>query len=52
LGRISALVEQAEAEDTPLEKRLDALGQRLIWLTLGIAVLLPSPVLSPGETPF
>jgi P-type Ca2+ transporter type 2C len=40
LGRISELVEQAEAEETPLERRLDALGQRLIWLTLGIAVLV------------
>lgn len=40
LGRISELVEEAETEATPLEKRLDALGQRLIWLTLAIAVLV------------
>ncbi|MBN2451189.1 MAG: HAD-IC family P-type ATPase [Lentisphaeria bacterium] len=37
LGRISSLVEQAKAEATPLEKRLDALGRRLIWVTLLIA---------------
>jgi Ca2+-transporting ATPase len=40
LGRISELVEEAETEATPLEKRLDALGQRLIWLTLAVAVLV------------
>ncbi len=40
LGRISELVEQAETESTPLEKRLDKLGQRLIWLTLAVAVLV------------
>jgi Ca2+-transporting ATPase len=40
LGHISQLVESAESEQTPLEKRLDALGQRLVWLTLGIAVLV------------
>jgi Ca2+-transporting ATPase len=38
LGRISALVESAEQEATPLEQRLDALGRRLVWLTLAIAL--------------
>jgi Ca2+-transporting ATPase len=37
LGRISELVEEAEPESTPLEKRLDTLGQRLAWVTLAIA---------------
>jgi Ca2+-transporting ATPase len=37
LGRISALVEEAKEEITPLEKRLDRLGQRLIGVTLAIA---------------
>ncbi|MEJ2747581.1 MAG: cation-transporting P-type ATPase, partial [Anaerolineae bacterium] len=36
LGHISQLVEEAEAEFTPLEKRLDQLGRKLIWVTLGI----------------
>jgi P-type Ca2+ transporter type 2C len=40
LGQISSLVEEAEEETTPLEKRLDQLGYRLIWLTLGIALLV------------
>ncbi|MEJ2055906.1 MAG: HAD-IC family P-type ATPase, partial [Calditrichaceae bacterium] len=37
LGNISDLVASAEQEVTPLEKRLDRLGRKLIWLTLGIA---------------
>jgi len=40
LGRISSLVEEAEQEATPLEKRLEQLGRRLIWVTLGIAALV------------
>ncbi|MGI9435458.1 MAG: cation-translocating P-type ATPase [Geminicoccaceae bacterium] len=39
LGRISKLVEEAEPETSPLEKRLDHLGHRLIWLTLLLAAL-------------
>ncbi|MGI9416287.1 MAG: cation-translocating P-type ATPase [Geminicoccaceae bacterium] len=39
LGRISQLVEEAEPETSPLEKRLDQLGHRLIWLTLLLAAL-------------
>lgn len=37
LGQISSLVEEAEEEATPLEERLDQLGQRLVWVTLVIA---------------
>lgn len=37
LGRISRLAEAAEPEVSPLEKRLDRLGQRLVWLTLLLA---------------
>lgn len=40
LGEISSLVEEAEQEVTPLEKRLDLLGRRLIVVTLGIATLV------------
>lgn len=36
LGRISNLLEEAEAEETPLEKKLDTLGRRLVWVTLVI----------------
>jgi Ca2+-transporting ATPase len=40
LGQISELAEQAGGEQTPLEKRLDQLGRRLIWITLAIAVVV------------
>lgn len=40
LGGISSLVEEAESEQTPLEKRLDKLGYRLIGLTLVIAIFV------------
>jgi Ca2+-transporting ATPase len=40
LGRISSLMEETEEEETPLEKRLDRLGRKLIWVTLGIAAAI------------
>ena len=40
LGRISELVLEAEVGHTPLEKRLDALARRLVWITLVIAALV------------
>lgn len=40
LGQISKLTAEAEEEVTPLEKRLDQLGRRLIWITLVVATLV------------
>jgi Ca2+-transporting ATPase len=40
LGHISSLVEEAEEELTPLEKRLNQLGHRLVWITLVIAAVV------------
>ncbi|MGD8403948.1 MAG: cation-transporting P-type ATPase [Anaerolineales bacterium] len=40
LGHISSLVEEAEEQLTPLEKRLNELGRRLVWITLVIAVVV------------
>lgn len=37
LGHISSLAQQAGEEASPLEKRLDRLGQKLVWLTLALA---------------
>jgi len=39
LGRISDLVQSAESEVAPLEKRLDRLGHRLVWLTFVLAAM-------------
>jgi P-type Ca2+ transporter type 2C len=36
LGRIGRLVEEIEDERTPLERRLDTLGRRMVWLALAI----------------
>ena len=38
-GKISALTESAEGTVAPLERRMDRLGRRLVWLTLGLACL-------------
>ncbi len=40
IGRIGALVAGIEEERTPLERRLDVLGRRLVWLALGVAALV------------
>ncbi len=39
LGQISDLAQSAESEVAPLERRLNKLGHRLVWLTLALAVL-------------
>ncbi len=39
LGKISELVEGAEEEETPLEKRLDKMANKLIYVTLGVVVV-------------
>ena len=40
LGRIGALVGGIKEEQTPLERRLDALGRRVAWITIGIAAIV------------
>jgi P-type Ca2+ transporter type 2C len=40
IGRIGILVAEVEEGRTPLEVRLDALGKRLVWLTLGVAAVV------------
>lgn len=49
LGHISTLVQEAEQSVTPLEKRLDALGQGLVWLTLAIAAVVAAAGLLAGK---
>lgn len=52
LGHISSLVEEAEEESTPLEKRLDQLGHRLIGITLAIVVLVATGGILAGKEIF
>lgn len=40
IGQIANLVSKASAQATPLEKRLDALAARLVWIVLLIAALV------------
>lgn len=40
LGRISELAEAAKGEETPLEKRLNALGQRMFWVVIAVAIIV------------
>jgi len=40
IGRIAELTEQAESVETPLEKRLERLGHRLIWVTVAVGVVV------------
>jgi Ca2+-transporting ATPase len=40
LGKIALLAQEAHKEITPLEKKLNILSQKLIWLTLVLTVLI------------
>lgn len=51
LGRIASLAEGAGDDKTPLEHRLERLGQRLIWVTLGLAVAVAVTGLLRGRDP-
>jgi Ca2+-transporting ATPase len=49
LGKISSLVEETEAEFTPLERRLNRLGHKLVWLTGIMAVLIAGVGIISGK---
>ncbi len=51
LGRISELAESAEKSATPLQKKLDNLGKKLAWVTIGIAVLIAIAGFIVGQDP-
>ncbi len=52
IGRIAELVQATEAEETPLEERLHALGRRLVWITLGIAAVVTGLGMLRGGEPW
>ncbi|WP_193171064.1 cation-translocating P-type ATPase [Nisaea nitritireducens] len=49
LGQIAALADDAEAQMSPLEKRLDRLGGQLVFVTLGLTVLIAVTGLYAGQ---
>jgi P-type Ca2+ transporter type 2C len=49
LGKIARMTEEADKEATPLNKKLHALSQRLIWLTLILSVLIFGAGVLRGE---
>jgi Ca2+-transporting ATPase len=49
LGTITELVHEAEEEQTPLEERLDKLGNRLILVTLVITIIIVLTGLATGR---
>ena len=51
-GRIFEQVSEAESHRTPLEKRLDSLGERLAWAVIVIAVLIAVGGILAGRETF
>lgn len=49
IGKITSMTEQAEEEETPLERRLNQMGKRLIWVTLGIMMVVTVTGLLAGR---
>jgi Ca2+-transporting ATPase len=52
LGRITRLVVEADAEETPLQRRLGEFGRRLVWVALAIAVAVAVTGIMQGHDPF
>ena len=49
LGRITRLVEEAEPESSPLERKLARLSGQLLWFTLILTVLIAGLGLATGK---
>ena len=52
IGRIGELVSAIEHAPTPIERRLDALGRRLVWVTLAVASVVIGIGLLGGLDPW
>lgn len=52
LGKIAALTQSAEKESTPLEKKLNVLSRKMIWLTLVLGACILIIGLLQGRPPF
>lgn len=52
VGHIAQLLQTAGAGETPLQRRLDSAGRRLLWISLGIVSLVFVLGLLRGSDPF
>ncbi|QSA98098.1 cation-translocating P-type ATPase [Methylococcus sp. EFPC2] len=52
VGHIAQLLQSAGADETPLQRRLDKVGRRLLWICLGIVALVFGLGLLRGNDPF
>jgi Ca2+-transporting ATPase len=52
VGRIANLLETATSGETPLQRRLDHVGRRLVWASLAITLLVFALGLARGIAPF
>ncbi|MDP3687815.1 MAG: HAD-IC family P-type ATPase [Sulfurimicrobium sp.] len=49
LGKISSLVLETDSSDTPLEKQLEHLSWRLVWITLALTAALAATGIAAGH---
>ena len=49
LGQIATLAEEAEAAETPLEKRIAYLSRQLVWVTLVLAAIIGAAGIATGK---
>lgn len=52
VGRIAGMIQDAEDEETPLQRRLDHLGKWLVWGCLGICLIVVITGVLKGEPLF
>ncbi|MBC7339616.1 MAG: cation-translocating P-type ATPase [Firmicutes bacterium] len=52
MGRIAGLIHEADEGPTPLQRRLDELGRRLVWGCLAVCALVATLGVMRGEAPY
>lgn len=52
VGRIAGMIQSAEEQDTPLQKRLEGLGRILVWGCLAVCLIVIVTGVAKGESLF